>query len=142
VMIRILLSGLAVVMLAELVNAQGSVTPLDSSPPVLGGAGVRAPTPSPVIGSQNADILRHRDPIGNPCLNVSGFARAHTINPNLYDHLIAAKNRCAQRLTIQVCYYRTQQCIAMEIPGFASKETILGTLPSITDFRYEFRERF
>jgi hypothetical protein len=43
---------------------------------------------------------------------------------------------------MRVCYYESQECIPMEIPGGERKEAILGTLPSTKDFRFEFREKF
>jgi hypothetical protein len=115
-----------------------------SSRPVFGGtSGVPAPTEAPIINaSRGNEILRHRDFTGKPCLTVSGSARGHTINPNLYDHIIVALNSCPQRIAMQACYYDTQDCIRMEIPGGERKEAILGTLPSIKSFRFEFRERF
>ena len=97
----------------------------------------------PTFGaSAGTEILRHRGPTGNTCLMVAGHARPHTINPKLYDHVIDVTNTCAQRIAIQVCYYRSQECISMEIPGGGRKEAILGTLPSVTDFRFDFREKF
>jgi hypothetical protein len=30
----------------------------------------------------------------------------------------------------------------MEVPGNERKEAVLGTLPSMKDFRFEFREKF
>jgi hypothetical protein len=92
--------------------------------------------------SAGAAILRHRDFAGKPCLQVVGFARPHTIDPNLYDHVITATNHCPQRISMKVCYYQSEECIAMEVPGDESKEAILGTLPSEKDFRFEFREKF
>jgi hypothetical protein len=56
--------------------------------------------------------------------------------------VITASNRCAKLIKVQVCYYRTQQCIPMEIPGRMRKDAVLGMIPSIKDFRYEFREKF
>jgi hypothetical protein len=114
-----------------------------SSRPVFGATGgVPAPTEAPIGASRGDEILRHRDFAGKPCLAVSGLARGHTINPNLYDHIIVAINSCPQRIAMQVCYYDTQDCIRMEIPASERKEAILGTLPSIKSFRFEFRERF
>jgi hypothetical protein len=43
---------------------------------------------------------------------------------------------------MQVCYYQTRDCISMEISGGEHKEAVLGTLPSVTNFRFEFREKF
>ena len=113
-------------------------TPDSRRPPGLGPLAA----PPPISSSQNIDILRHRDPAGKPCLLVQGMARPHTINPNLFDHLIVAANSCAQLIKMQVCYYRTRQCIPMEVPGKGRREAVLGMMPSIKDFRYEFRERF
>jgi hypothetical protein len=108
-----------------------------------GGAGLHVPREPTTFGaSAGTEILRHRGPTGSPCLAVSGYARPHAANPNVYDHVIAAKNSCAQRITMQVCYYKSQDCQPMEIPGGERKEAILGTLPSVKVFRFEFREKF
>jgi hypothetical protein len=143
-MLLILVLSLASITLSDLVNAQGVTAPAGTpSRPVVGGTTGVPPSQRPLIsGSQNLDILRHRDPTGKPCLTVYGSARPHTMNPNLFDHVITASNSCAQLIKIQVCYYQTQQCISVEIPGRMRKQAVLGILPSIKDFRYEFRERF
>lgn len=124
-------------------SAQTGTDPLDNSRPAVGGT-IGTPTVAPFTfgASAGAEILRHRGPTGKPCLVVSGLARAHTINPNLYDHVITVANSCAQRIAMRICYYRTQACIRVEIPGGERKEAILGTLPSTKDFRFEFREIF
>jgi hypothetical protein len=80
--------------------------------------------------------------MGKPCVSVYGFARPYVTNPNLFDHVIVASNGCTEVIRMRVCYYRTQDCIAMEIPSRGRKEALLGTLPAMKDFRYEFRERF
>jgi len=99
--------------------------------------------PKQVIrGSQNTEVLRHRDFAGKPCLDIGGFARAHLNNPKLFDHVISIKNNCPQSLKTEICYLRSRDCINMDVPGHKSKESILGTLPSIKDFQFEFRERF
>ena len=95
-----------------------------------------------LAASSGNEILRHRGPTGSPCLTVGGLARPHAANPKVYDHVIAAKNSCAQRITLTVCYYRSQDCVPMEVPGGERKEAVLGTLPSMPDFRFEFREKF
>jgi hypothetical protein len=117
--------------------------PQSKSAPSYGSVGVPAPTDTPTFGaSAGTQTLRHRGPTGDPCLEVGGFARRHTTVSNLYDHVIAVKNNCAQQLSIQVCYYNTQNCLPVEIPGGERKEAILGTMPSTKDFRFEFREKF
>jgi hypothetical protein len=113
------------------------------SRPTIGGTLPPPATISPSFSSSaSTEILRHRDFTGKPCLDVAGSARARTTDPNLYDHLITVRNNCPQRIAMQVCYYLTHDCIPMEIPGGARKDAILGTLPSVKDFRFEFREKF
>jgi len=126
-------------------RAQSGTTPPPGtlSRPSTGSFGGGSSLPPRIItGSQNTDVLRHRDLSGKPCLAIGGFARAHTSNPNLFDHVIQIKNSCAQSIKTEICYLRTQQCITLEVAGLATKEGILGTLPSMKDFQYEFRERF
>jgi hypothetical protein len=135
-----LVALLAPLLLPIVALAQGALTgaPDLRRPPGVGPLAA----PPPISSSQNTDILRHRDPAGKPCLLVQGMARPHTINPNLFDHVIVAANGCAQLIKMQVCYYRTRQCIPMEVPGKGRREAVLGMMPSMRDFRYEFRERF
>lgn len=101
-----------------------------------------ADAPSTFQASGANEVLRHRDFAGKPCLVVDGLARAHAADPNLYDDVIEVANSCPQRIAIQVCYYQSEDCIPMDIPGDERKEAILGILPSIKDFRFEFREKF
>ena len=136
-MIRAAIALIWLAAVASSASAQSGTTA------ILRGVGVPPPAETPTFGaSAGADMLRHRGPTGSPCLDVVGFSRRHTTNSNLYDHVIAVKNNCAQSLTMQVCYYNTQDCLPMEIPGGERKEAILGTMPSTKDFRYEFREKF
>jgi hypothetical protein len=146
-MIRIIRAALAILCLAPIASSAWSQSDLpqygNPSRAVPGGVGVPAPAQKPTFGASNGtEILRHRGPTGSPCLAVGGFARPHVVNPNLYDHVIVATNNCPQRLAMRVCYYNTQDCISMEVPGNERKEAILGSLPSAKDFRFEFREKF
>jgi hypothetical protein len=128
-----------------LADAQTVAGPLgDSSAPTVGATrGISIPADRPVIGASGGnDVQRHRDFTGKPCLAVGGYARPHAIVPNLFDHVIIAVNTCPQRIAMRVCYYQSQDCIPMEIPGGERKEAILGTLPAMKDFRFEFREKF
>jgi hypothetical protein len=133
-----------VVVIACAAMAQNAPPPFEApSSPILGGAGVAAPSQPPHFGaSAGSEILRHRDFTGKPCLEVGGYARPHTVNTNLFDHVITVLNTCPQRIVIKVCYYRSEDCIPMELPGGERKEAILGTLPSTKFFRFEFREKF
>lgn len=106
--------------------------------PTLGAtAGVTIP-PSPA-GSLTP---RHRGPDGSICLQVGGMARPLGANDKLFDHWIYVKNECSVGIRLRVCYYATTSCIDINVPGRDRKEAILGTLPSIKDFRYEYREKF
>jgi hypothetical protein len=87
------------------------------------------------------DAVVHKDFTGQPCLKVSGFARAHIINPHLYDDVVTVANRCPERINVQVCYYHTQDCIPMEISGNDQKQAILGIMPAQTYFRFEYHEK-
>jgi hypothetical protein len=131
-----------VVTLIWLAAVTGSVC-AQSAPSSQGGVGLRVPAEPRNFGaSSGTEILRHRGPAGIPCLTVAGLARPHTLSPNVYDHVISVKNSCPQRITMQVCYYKSQDCVPMEIPGGDRKEAVLGSLPSMSDFRFEFREKF
>jgi hypothetical protein len=133
--------------LAGNASAQSGPTPLQSwSRPTIGGTSNIRPfsevPSSSFAASAGTEILRHRDFAGKPCLDVYGFARAHTVNLNLYDHVIAVRNNCPQRIAMQLCYYQTRDCIPMQISGGERKEAVLGILPAVKDFRFEFREKF
>jgi hypothetical protein len=123
-------------------NSALAQSPLSS--PVIGGAGgAEDINASPAFqASGGTEVLRHRDFVGKPCLAVGGYARPQVIDPNLYDDVITAANSCPQRIAIQVCYYQSDDCIPMDIPGGERREAILGILPSTQDFRFEFREKF
>jgi hypothetical protein len=113
------------------------------SSPTVGGSIPRSAAQPPSFGPRGGtEILRHRDFTGKPCLTVAGIARQHIINRNLYDHVITVSNACPQRITIRVCYYRTDDCIPMEIPGGERKEAHLGAMPAVKEFGFEFREKF
>lgn len=114
------------------------------SRPIIGATGGMQDldTPQRFEWSGGNGILRHRDFAGNPCLAVGGSARPHVIDPNLYDDVVTVVNNCPQRIAMQVCYYQSEDCIQMDIPGESHQEAILGILPATKDFRFEFREKF
>jgi hypothetical protein len=85
---------------------------------------------------------RHVSPNGTVCVYLGGVARPFTTNDKLFNHWISAENRCSDRIRIKVCYYATTNCIDMNLAGHEQKEAILGTLPAVKDFRYEYQEQF
>jgi hypothetical protein len=114
------------------------------SGPTLGATGGMSAFHSgpPIQASVGNQILRHRDFTGRPCLDVAGYAEPHMIDRNLYDHIVTVLNHCPQRIDIAVCYYESEDCIPMSVPGNERKETVIGTMPAEKDFRFEFREKF
>jgi hypothetical protein len=123
--------------------AQGPSSPLGTySAPSLGGAGVRPPEHPPILnGAQVAGTQRHYGPTGKPCVTVEGYAQAQTINPNIFNHMISASNDCSQLIKVQVCYYQSKQCIPIDVPPYGRKEAILGIMPAMKQFRFEYREQ-
>jgi hypothetical protein len=106
--------------------------------PTLGGtSGVTIP-PNPA-GSLTQ---RHKNPDGTLCLQVSGVARPLGASDKLFNHWVYVRNECSTGIRLQICYYATTSCIDVNVPGRDRKEAILGTMPSIKDFRYEYREKF
>ena len=140
-MIRIAVAFTWLVAVTCSASAQTGTKPFENSRSTIGGT-IPLATPPTFEANAGTEVLRHRGPTGKPCLVVSGYPRAHTIDHNLYDHMITVTNACAQRIAMQVCYYRSQECIRIEVPGGERKEAILGSLPSVKDFRFEFREKF
>jgi hypothetical protein len=122
-------------------SAQDDAVPSATlSEPVYGGTNGVGPD-APFSEDNDQVLRRHRDLAGDPCLSVYGYASPHVAYPNLFDHTIRANNKCAQSITIQVCYFRSEDCISMDVPGDTTKEAVLGIFPSMKDFRFEFRER-
>lgn len=121
-----------------------STLPLGTARPQVGATGeIGPPQQLPLIsGSQDTASQIHRGPGGKVCLTVYGYAKHQTINPDLYDHVIDASNTCAQPIKLDVCYYHSAHCVRMNVPGYAHQGEILGIMPRIQDFRFEYRERF
>jgi hypothetical protein len=125
--------------------AQGLMPSLGTnSAPALGGAGgMGPPTQTPFLnGTQDATVKMHLGPTGKPCLTVFGYAQPQMIDPNIFDHMISAKNDCSQTIKMQVCYYHSQQCIPVDVPPYARKLAVLGIMPAMTQFQFEYREKF
>jgi hypothetical protein len=107
-----------------------------------GGAGGLKPPPTSRFNGESQGIRRHFGPSGRPCLTVRGEPRRESANPKLFEHIIAAVNECSRRIKLQACYYQTDHCIAMDIPPYGRDEAILGIMPSMNGFRFEFKEQF
>jgi hypothetical protein len=131
--------GLAIVSMIgsiSLALAQGLGGPLGSNQRPTGGV-------LPLFsGSQNAAVQKHLGPTGKPCVTVVGYAHPQTVNPNIFEHMILATNDCSQPIKMRVCYYQSQQCIPIDVPQYGRKEMVLGIMPAMSQFRFEYRENF
>jgi hypothetical protein len=126
-----------------LLVAAGDSGRSEDRPSVGGVGGARPPSQLPLLnGSQDMAVKVHLGPTGKPCLTVNGEAKPQKINPNIFEHLILVSSNCSQPIKLQVCYYHTQHCTLVVVPGYARKEATLGIMPGMKDFRFEYREQF
>jgi hypothetical protein len=81
------------------------------------------------------------DSLGRPCLQYTAESRAQAATPDVFDHIVAANNRCLQRIKVKLCYYKSTTCYTVDLAGNQRKETILGTFTAMRYFRYEYQEQ-
>lgn len=93
-------------------------------------------------GGENAALTVHRDSLNRRCLDIDAASRRHVINPNVFDHVVSVYNNCLKPIKLRVCYYRSERCIDMEVPGKQRKDVILGIYPNLQYFRFSYREKF
>lgn len=129
--------------LSKMVAAQALPPPIASSSGANLGATGGTPAKMPLFSSgQNATTQVHVGPNNRPCLTFLGYAQQQKINPNMFSHMILVSNECGQRIKIQLCYYQTQHCTSITVPLYGREEAILGVMPAMKDFRFEYREQF
>jgi hypothetical protein len=92
-------------------------------------------------GSDSYD-RKHRDFSGKPCLESSGESEPLASNPRILNHSVRLDNHCAEPIRAQVCYYHSDECTNVEVPGNSKKEQVIGVFPAMQTFRYEVKERF
>jgi hypothetical protein len=85
---------------------------------------------------------KHRDFAGKACLVTSGVSHPLASNPRILNHAVSLDNHCSERIKATVCYYKTDQCTDVEVPGKSTKEQIIGTFPAMQIFRYDVKEQF
>jgi hypothetical protein len=123
------------------VAAQGLSAP-GGGMEVGSGGGLKPPTNGSAVTGEATGVQRHLGPTGKPCLSVKGNGVAEKINPSLFAHMIVAANACGERIKLDVCYYQSRRCVEMDIPPYGRSEMTLGIMPSMSGFRFEFREQF
>jgi hypothetical protein len=133
---------------AWLVLAGGPViaqsgSPLMGRPSHLieGGVGLGA-APQALALSGAQPKRQHLGPTGKPCVAVNGAAQAQTVNPHIFEHIVAANNSCSQIISLFVCYYGSERCVPMTVPSYSRKIAVLGIEPDAREFRFEYWERF
>jgi len=85
---------------------------------------------------------RHLDFAGKPCLESTGVSQPLASNPHILNHVVNLDNHCFERITVKVCYYHTNECTDVAVPGRSRKQQIIGVFPAMQQFRYEVREQF
>jgi hypothetical protein len=107
-----------------------------SSRPMIGTSGGLSLPPR--SGSER----QHLGPTGKPCVTVRGEGRAEFINPHIIEHVVVVGNSCSQNIKMRVCYYQSNRCIPLTITRYARTEAVLGIMPAVKEFRYEYWEEF
>jgi hypothetical protein len=85
---------------------------------------------------------KHRDFAGKPCLETSGVSHPLASNPRVLNHAVSLNNHCAERIKAKVCYYKTDECTDVDVPGNSRKEQVIGVFPAMQIFRYDVKEQF
>ena len=103
--------------------------------------GLAPPLPPPLLTGQSLGPGVRTTPFGKPCIGVFGEAQALATNKRVFYHVIRASNNCSQRIMLQVCYYQTDTCSNLQVPGYSRAEATLGIMPATPTFRFEYREQ-
>jgi hypothetical protein len=81
-----------------------------------------------------------RDPFRKECLKIESSSRPHVVDPHVYDHIVAVQNKCMQSIKVHICYYKSDHCVDLSVPGFTRKMAYLGSYPAMPIFRYTYKE--
>jgi hypothetical protein len=95
-------------------------------------------------GFTDSDSLaqKHRDYAGKPCLETSGDSQPLASNPRIVNHAVRLNNHCPVPIKAKVCYYKSDDCTDVVVPGNSLKEQLIGVFPAMQMFRYEVKEQF
>lgn len=77
-----------------------------------------------------------RDSLGRPCLDIEAAAVPHVVNPEMLDHVVSLKNNCSRIIHAKVCYFNSERCNDLVIPGYKRSDTVLGTMRLVKFFRF------
>jgi hypothetical protein len=101
----------------------------------------RSHAPNKLNGIDDLNQKRHLTATGKPCIALESYATTQLINKKIYEHWIKASNICGQNIKIQVCYYKTNDCIIMNVSPWESENAILGIQPNMKEFQYGAKEK-
>jgi hypothetical protein len=139
-------------------NAQDLTTPLGAAQgrPIEGGTGGNQPQ-SPALSQLRPRVKVHQDVAGNPCVTVAAhslpkadfrkiFGGEQTSNGTdiklkTFEHIISAHNHCGLTVRLRVCYYGSQNCVPLDVPGHDDGQVSLGISPE-SGFHYQYTEQF
>lgn len=105
--------------------------------------GVGAASPNLTLqGPAEPDDSILKDPLGRKCLDVEAAARAHTTDPNFYDHIISLKNNCYRPIKASVCYFNSDRCTDVMLGSGKRVDTILGSSRGERFFRFLIKQKW
>lgn len=91
-------------------------------------------------GSYAGKAQVSKDAFGKPCADVEAASKARMSNPNIFDHMISVENRCLKPLKLRFCYFGSDRCTDVDLPGLKRKDLVLGVYPGLKTFRYSWTE--
>ncbi|MFL9828361.1 hypothetical protein [Rhodoplanes sp. SY1] len=91
-------------------------------------------------GSYAGKALVSKDAFGKPCADVEAASKARVSNPNVFEHIVSVQNRCLKPLKLRFCYFGSDRCTDLDLPGLKRKDLVLGVYPGLKTFRYSWTE--
>ena len=154
------LSSLLVPLLAcGISNGQQSPGPLGigAGRPIEGSSDPQIQSTKPPRSELQPGIKMHLDPLGKPCVAVTGFSLEKTDfravfggqaseleqkGVKHFENFISAQNHCSRPIKLRVCYYASQDCVPIDVPGYDNRRISLGFSGGTRRFRYQYTEQF
>lgn len=91
--------------------------------------------------AEQSNSLVIRDALNRPCLDIEAASRAHTVNRELFDHVVSIKNRCTKLIKVKICYFNSENCKSVDMGSYQREDLILGTMTKVNSFRYSIYQR-
>lgn len=129
-------SGGLCAVLSIVVPAGAQTTP---SAAASGGASSSFTLQGPAESSSSIPAANVRDSLGRLCYETYAVARAHVVEPDVYDHIISFKNNCTKPLKLKACYLNSDRCAPVDLRPYMRTEVIIGTMKNMRFFKYVVR---